>query len=1112
MLKSEAIKYGESISFCDLRWGINTGDLDSEEGARKVLDVCLDEIDRCKPPMVVILGDRYGWIPSETLTKSAADRKQIELEDLQISVTALEIAYGALSTPERCRQTLFYFRHIESDCPKDYAVEDSEHENKLNRLKARIEALTEGKIKHYTVRWNGEALEGILPFAEMLANDLTDILLPEWKQKEMLTPFERERNTHWSFIAEKNTMFSARYSLVQRYYDDLTQGGKHLLIIKAPSGSGKSMLFSSLALKLRGDGYDVLPFISGLTAESNDSIDLLRNTVCFLEELLCHPNGQTTPDFSDSAFEGNASEDSDKGEKTQIDRLRERLFGLCVECERANKRVVILVDAVDQLAASEHRDNLIFLPERLSKHVKFVMTCLPELPIGGRAFETLLPMDQSEKKEVIDGILKSHNRELENKVIRKMVATRASGNPLFLSLLIQRLLMMNRDDFIAIKQSGDGMSAITTHQLELIASCPDSLQAMSAALLTEAGKRINDPLVRKVAEFLAVSRHGLRREDLAALLGEDWNALDFAHLITYMDEDFVERDDGRFDFSHKCIREGFLELCRDVSEVHRKILTHLKSLPNDDPVKMEEIVYHCISLNHYPFTMQYLCENISSPLAMGFAAKLLLSQSVTDNGAWMRELFSAYPAAERTEFFDFLFHYYFSVPYSHAEAARVQAGLSEEACALCEQYCQKDVLADVIRMVEAHQVAAETYRAYRISSYYSEGENKAFWAHHEQIFRICEASLEIFDSDALREAMAMSALVLMQSVRGKAVRRNEFDAFLKASGLSRISPDYAEKAIELLERLVQNTSSVKLQLDLTVAYITMAGYSYFQKYDKTRNYNFEALCKSPYYQKAALLLSTIDASDIDRKYLQRLSECYMYCGTYFVSMHDDGKEAGCSYLEKGLQSLELLCAKEPSFDHQKTYLYALSQSCKYCVAIQRNYAHGTELLKKALRLSENLYLQSQNADILSLYISLQGYRHLIVTDMGRDSSNIVAELQIFKELHAFFSTHYEGYPRIKAVCRYICHLLHLSQRNLLTEKGMLIGLIYYLLSITLRPIYRKQIQAMRFLPCEKEYLSKVLLYFRNFGKARTNICSRLLLLWYDELLRPLKADLSKSKS
>ena len=46
-LNETAEQYGQTVSFCDLRWGIDTSDLESEEGSRKVLDVCLDEIDRC---------------------------------------------------------------------------------------------------------------------------------------------------------------------------------------------------------------------------------------------------------------------------------------------------------------------------------------------------------------------------------------------------------------------------------------------------------------------------------------------------------------------------------------------------------------------------------------------------------------------------------------------------------------------------------------------------------------------------------------------------------------------------------------------------------------------------------------------------------------------------------------------------------------------------------------------------------------------------------------------------------------------------------------------------------------------------------------------------------
>lgn len=630
-LKREAFQYGENLSFCDLRWGINTGDLDSEEGSRKVLDVCLDEIDRCKPPMVVILGDRYGWIPSETLTKSATERKKIELEDLQISVTALEIAYGALSTPERCRQTLFYFRHIESNCPSEYSVEDLEHEKKLNQLKAKIEELTEGRIRHYSVFWNGEKLEGVIPFAEMLAEDIKEVLLPEWKQKERLTPFERERLTHWSFIAEKNEMFSARESLVQEYYDSLTQNEKNFLAIKAPSGSGKSMLFSHLALKLRDGGYDVIPFMCGLTSESNDSLDILRNTIYYMEALLGFPHDAA----GFVSGNGQVYHTDSQNRKNGMDALRERLSELCAACEKAAKRVVIMVDAADQLSSDENRDNLIFVPEHLSENVKFVMTCLPEFELVGKPAVCLMPITAGEKRDVIDGILRAHHRQIEKSVIEKMVEQTAADNPLYLSLLIQRLLMMNRDDFLAIKKAGDGMSAISKHQSDVIVTCPDSLQEMSALLLQEAGKRINQELVAEVAKYLAVSRHGLRQEDLAALLMDKWSALDFAHFITYMDDSFVQRDDGRFDFSHKCIREGFLYLCPSTKDLHKDLLQYLQTLPKEDSVRQQEIMYHCMHADQTEYFLDYIEENENREPSIAAAKKDAFAFSMEDQGEWL---------------------------------------------------------------------------------------------------------------------------------------------------------------------------------------------------------------------------------------------------------------------------------------------------------------------------------------------------------------------------------------------------------------------------------------------------------------------------------------------
>ena len=121
MINELSRQFGETVEFCDLRWGVNTGDLDSDEGNRKVLSVCLDEIDRCQPYMIVILGERYGWIPDQALMReAAAQRHMTQIDCLNTSVTALEIEYGALESKEKLAHTLFYFREMSGSVPPEY--------------------------------------------------------------------------------------------------------------------------------------------------------------------------------------------------------------------------------------------------------------------------------------------------------------------------------------------------------------------------------------------------------------------------------------------------------------------------------------------------------------------------------------------------------------------------------------------------------------------------------------------------------------------------------------------------------------------------------------------------------------------------------------------------------------------------------------------------------------------------------------------------------------------------------------------------------------------------------------------------------------------------------
>ena len=103
-----ANKYNERLYFTDLRWGVNTEDLDSDEGSKKVLEVCFDEILKSKPYMIILIGERYGWIPNQSIIDETVQKYNIDNKE-EKSVTELEIQFGALSQ-ENLSNCIFCFR------------------------------------------------------------------------------------------------------------------------------------------------------------------------------------------------------------------------------------------------------------------------------------------------------------------------------------------------------------------------------------------------------------------------------------------------------------------------------------------------------------------------------------------------------------------------------------------------------------------------------------------------------------------------------------------------------------------------------------------------------------------------------------------------------------------------------------------------------------------------------------------------------------------------------------------------------------------------------------------------------------------------------------------
>jgi hypothetical protein len=119
------------------------------EKEAQVLKVCLNEIVRARPFLIVIVADRYGWVPPRNRAEAILAERGLEISAAGKSVTALEIEYGALHAECEKGRSFFYFRQLDySKIPPELrgnyshefstAANASDAARKLKALKARI--------------------------------------------------------------------------------------------------------------------------------------------------------------------------------------------------------------------------------------------------------------------------------------------------------------------------------------------------------------------------------------------------------------------------------------------------------------------------------------------------------------------------------------------------------------------------------------------------------------------------------------------------------------------------------------------------------------------------------------------------------------------------------------------------------------------------------------------------------------------------------------------------------------------------------------------------------------------------------------------------------------
>src|ERR1035437_5233697 len=102
-LRHLAESRGVTWAAVDLRWGVT----ENQKKEGELLSICLEEVDRCRPYFIGLLGERYGTVPGKFEAKAVQLYPWIE-DHPGASFTGLEIVHGVFSDPDPTGPSFIY--------------------------------------------------------------------------------------------------------------------------------------------------------------------------------------------------------------------------------------------------------------------------------------------------------------------------------------------------------------------------------------------------------------------------------------------------------------------------------------------------------------------------------------------------------------------------------------------------------------------------------------------------------------------------------------------------------------------------------------------------------------------------------------------------------------------------------------------------------------------------------------------------------------------------------------------------------------------------------------------------------------------------------------------
>eukprot|EP00741_Cyanophora_paradoxa_P007455 tig00000128_g7210.t1 len=566
----------------DLRWGVTAADTENN----LTIQICLDEIDKCRPYFVGILGMRYGWAQQTDGSDAllAATFKHAEKKSKykwlkkyrDRSVTELEIIYAALDQPKKDTYgTFFYFRAPDYRPPGAEGMSADELAGyrdtdawRLERLAALKQRIRDSDFPVY------EPYGSVGELAERLRSDLEAVIVRDFPEATQPTPLERERQAHEAFAEMRRRVYVGRSALMAQL-DRLVEEEGPPVCVLGEAGAGKSAFIANWVHRYRSrrpKDFIFIHFIGG-SNESASHVKLARRLLASLED----------------AFPGKLEAEAPKDADEAVRALPDLLIQAAAALPRP-ARICLVLDALDQLEEAPGASSLAWLPKSFPRNARLVVSTLPGRALEAtreRGFRELRvePLAEPEQREMIREYLGQYGKRLEEGTVERIVGAPQARNALYLRTLLEEMRIFG--DFEKVAEKLESYLAAAT------------VTALYDAILHRWEGDFKE--LPDVMRLVAVSRYGLTEEELMSLLALP--AARWSPLHSSIADSMVVRS-GCLNFFHKFIAEAVAQRYLRGGQperlrVHRLLADFFQRQPMSER-RVQELPYHLASIRDMP--------------------------------------------------------------------------------------------------------------------------------------------------------------------------------------------------------------------------------------------------------------------------------------------------------------------------------------------------------------------------------------------------------------------------------------------------------------------------------------------------------------------------------